>query len=875
MNGINGTSGTLGLWQEARNADGRVYYYNTQTKATQWTKPLELMTPAERALSNQPWKEYTAEGGRKYWYNTETKQSSWEIPEVYKNALSQGQPAPTTAAPAQQFVAGGASTFSPYPQRDRDDYGSERLGPDRQIGYGQADSNRARGTALGPQQNEPDYSSFEDAEAAFLKLLRRANVQPDWTWEQTMRAVIKDPQYRALKDPKDRKAAFEKYAVEVRQQEKEKAKERIAKLRADFGTMLRSHPEVKHYTRWKTARPIIEGETIFRSTNDDDERRQLFEEYIIELKKATVDREVTTRKAAMDDLVGILKALDLEPYTRWSEAQGLIQSNERFQGDDKFKTLSKSDILTAFENHIKSLERSFNDARQQQKTSKARRERHHREDFIALLKDLRAGGKIKAGTKWKDVLPLFEEDSRYVAMLGQSGSTPLDLFWDMVEEEERSLRSRRNEVLDVLDDKRFEITPKTPLEDFLSLMQSDRRTAQISHDDLALIFSRLQEKLARRSEDDKHAAERHQRRTIDALRSRIKRLEPPVLLTDTWDDIKPRVEKLEEFRALPSDDLRRSAFDKVIRRLREKEEDAEKDRERERDRDRDRDRERDRDRKRDHRDRDRNGYPPSPRPSHHSSSSRRHAAAVAGGRTPEPDAYEADRKRAQADRERQYRKSSVTAFSPPPPSSSHHRGGDRDRDTRHARALSTHSHSHAYDHAPGPRGSREDERERLYRTRGDPRGSRDELDYGEGGRPGSSAAAASTSGAGGAGGEAAAARAGSRRRRADSVDDGDDGRSVVSGGGGGGDRRDIKRSRRDRGGERDRDRDRDRERERERERERDRDRDRERDRDGGRNGASALGGARSPPPGQVPDIKPEKDEPAVHSGSEEGEIEEE
>lgn len=36
-----------GLWQEAHNADGRAYYYNVQTKATQWTKPRELMTPVE------------------------------------------------------------------------------------------------------------------------------------------------------------------------------------------------------------------------------------------------------------------------------------------------------------------------------------------------------------------------------------------------------------------------------------------------------------------------------------------------------------------------------------------------------------------------------------------------------------------------------------------------------------------------------------------------------------------------------------------------------------------------------------------------------------------------------------------------------------
>ena len=48
MNGFAGVPATPApLWQEARNNDGRVYYYNTQTKVTQWTKPLELMTPAE------------------------------------------------------------------------------------------------------------------------------------------------------------------------------------------------------------------------------------------------------------------------------------------------------------------------------------------------------------------------------------------------------------------------------------------------------------------------------------------------------------------------------------------------------------------------------------------------------------------------------------------------------------------------------------------------------------------------------------------------------------------------------------------------------------------------------------------------------------
>ena len=606
-------------------------------------------------------------------------------------------------------MAGGTASFSAYPQqRDRDEHG-DRVGPERQIGFGQTDSSGPRGPNFQPQSNDPDYSTFEEGEAAFIKLLRRANVQPDWTWEQTLRATIKDPQYRALKDPKDRKAAFEKYAVEVRLQEKDRAKERLAKLRVDFGTMLRSHPEINHYTRWKTARPIIERETIFRSTNDDTERQQLFEEYIVELKKTTIEREAINRKSAMDELVSILKGLDLEPYTRWAEAHSIIQSNDRFVADEKFKTLSKSDILTAFENHIKSLERTFNDERQREKTSKARKERQNRDRFLDLLQELKAAGKIKAGTKWMHILPEIQSDPRYAALLGQPGSTPLDLFWDVVEEEERSLRLVRNDVYDVLEDKRFEITPKSTLPEFLDLMSTDRRTASIPKETQSLIFDRLLEKVTRRTEDDKHASERQQRRLIDGLRSKIKHLDnPPVQSTSTWESVRPLVSNFEEYKALDSDELRRQAFDKVIRRLKEKEEDAEKEREKDRSARRDhhtRDKDRDRDL--------RNGH-----------SDRRREAKARASRTPEPDAYEADRRKAMADRERQYRKTSTTGLSPP---------RNRVERDRHERISSRHAEGGlgGYDRE---RRDREDERERLYRSRGDPRGSRDELDYGSGGR---------------------------------------------------------------------------------------------------------------------------------------------
>lgn len=400
----------------------------------------------QRALANQPWKEYTAEGGRKYWYNTETKQSSWEMPDVYKTALgTTSKPAtPASATPYTPPASAGGYNQAPYDQyRDQRDTYPES----RQITYG----NDPKVQAFVPATNDPEYATTEEAEAAFAKLLRRSGVQPDWTWEQTIRATARDPQFRAIKDPKDRKAAFDKYCQDVVVQDKERAKERLAKLRADFETMLKRHPEITHYTRWKTARPIIEGETIFRSTNNESERRQLFEEYIISLKKAHAEQQTTLRKTAMDGLIDLLPKLNLEPYTRWADAQGIISSTPPFQNDEKYQALTKFDILTAFQTHMKALERRFNDTKQEEKNRKFRKERKARDAFKSLLTELRRNGKINAGTKWSQVVPLIENDNRYTDAAGQSGSTPQELFWDVVEEEERGLRGPRNDVLDVLE----------------------------------------------------------------------------------------------------------------------------------------------------------------------------------------------------------------------------------------------------------------------------------------------------------------------------------------------------------------------------------------------------------------------------------------
>lgn len=295
-----------------------------------------------------------------------------------------------------------------------------------------------------------------------MKVLKQMKVQPDWTWQQAVRAGIHDTNWRAIPEPEKREEAFKRFCEDLRAQEKNKEQDRQAKLRADFTAMLRSHPEIKYFTRWRTALPIIEEESIFRSAKDEAERRSLFEEYIITLKKAHDDEEADSRRSALDEVLGLLQGLDLEPFTRWQTAEEKLEHNDDFKSE-RFQTLTRMDVLNQFEKHIRQLQREHNDRVQADRRVKHRVERKNRDAFVDLLNELRESGKLRAGTKWKDIHDTIQNDPRYVAMLGQSGSSPVDLFWDSLEEEEGKFRTLRRHALDVLEVNLAPIASISPL----------------------------------------------------------------------------------------------------------------------------------------------------------------------------------------------------------------------------------------------------------------------------------------------------------------------------------------------------------------------------------------------------------------------------
>lgn len=140
----------------------------------------------------------------------------------------------------------------------------------------------------------------------------------------------------------------------------------------------------------------------------------------------------------------------------------------------------------------------------------------------------------------------------------------------------------------------------------------------------------------------------------------MKRLEPPILDTDTYEKVKPRLAKSPEFQAVTSEEARAAAFDRHVRRLKEKEEEAERERRR--------------------RDRGDSYH----RESRGERSHRTSGRPARSSRSPEHDPYEADRRKAIAERERNYRKTSMaeSVLSADRKSLEPVRDRERDRDPR-------------------------------------------------------------------------------------------------------------------------------------------------------------------------------------------------
>ncbi|KAF5377810.1 hypothetical protein D9757_008104 [Collybiopsis confluens] len=596
----------MNVWTEHRNPEGRTYWFNTGTKESVWEKPDDLKTPFERALNQTKWKEYFS-GGRKYYYNTDTKESKWDMPdelllllETVEKEKTAPVPGALTAPPGFTPVT-GIATATPV---------TSDMATNGVVGNHTGALPLASSTVLPARPNLPEdpviphngFTTTEEAEKAFTHLLRKAGVDPNWTWDQTMRAIITDPLYKALNTLAEKKAAFEKYTINLKAKEQEEKEARLAKLRPAIRNMLKGNPNVFHYSTFTTADKLFSQHPIWQQAKVESERRLIFEEYVVELKQREVQESRAARSRSVGKVVNLFKQLDVDVLTRWRTAHKMILDSEEWRSDLELQKLPTLDILLAFEDYSRVREREYEEQMRRIQVEKTRKERKAREAFKELLQSLVDSGDVKARTKWKDVYPKFKDDDRYINMLGIPGSNQLELFWDIVDGLDQKLDAKIGIVTNAINnmdmetqpangkategdveaveraksaptedgreknkDRGFSVGPAMTEDEFTKIVKStaDSDTKDLSGDELHIIYVTLHEAAIKKQADEKRRMERKVRHLQEDFRYALRKLPEPI-------DALPLMEHLSEFQALEDEENKRTAYAKFVKRQKER-----------------------------------------------------------------------------------------------------------------------------------------------------------------------------------------------------------------------------------------------------------------------------------------------------------------
>merc|ERR1719431_1722156 len=123
-----------------------------------------------------------------------------------------------------------------------------------------------------------------------------------------------------------------------------------------------------------------------------------------------------------------------------------------------------------------------------------RLQRKNRDAMNAVLDELHEQGKLTSMSLWVELYPVVSQDPRFHALLGQPGSTPLDLFKFYVEDLKARFSDEKKMIKEVLKEKEFDMSPSTSFEEFATIVCEDKRSASLDAGNVKLTYNALLEK---------------------------------------------------------------------------------------------------------------------------------------------------------------------------------------------------------------------------------------------------------------------------------------------------------------------------------------------------------------------------------------------
>ncbi|KFQ08179.1 Pre-mRNA-processing factor 40 A, partial [Haliaeetus albicilla] len=591
-------------WTEHKSPDGRTYYYNTETKQSTWEKPDDLKTPAEQLLSKCPWKEYKSDSGKPYYYNSQTKESRWAKPKELEDLEAVSTTTATsaaTAAPEAETAAAssvvenestgtaaaeeqGQATSAPAVQEQSaetaanaaDDSSKQEASADGSnlekkclcvkllifflFFFLYSAASKKEDDDAQPVKKTYTWNTKEEAKQAFKELLKEKRVPSNASWEQAMKMIINDPRYSALAKLSEKKQAFNAYKVQTEKEEKEEARSKYKEAKESFQRFLENHEKMTSTTRYKKAEQMFGEMEVWNAISERD-RLEIYEDVLFFLSKKEKEQAKQLRKRNWEALKNILDNMANVTYcTTWSEAQQYLMDNPTFAEDEELQNMDKEDALICFEEHIRALEKEEEEEKQKSLLRERRRQRKNRESFQLFLDELHEHGQLHSMSSWMELYPTISSDIRFTNMLGQPGSTALDLFKFYVEDLKARYHDEKKIIKDILKDKGFVVEVNTSFEDFVTVISSTKRATTLDAGNIKLAFNSLLEKAEAREREREKEEARKMKRKESAFKSMLKQATPPIELDAVWEDIRDRFVKEPAFEDITLESERKRIF---------------------------------------------------------------------------------------------------------------------------------------------------------------------------------------------------------------------------------------------------------------------------------------------------------------------------
>ncbi|XP_072990697.1 pre-mRNA-processing protein 40A-like isoform X1 [Typha latifolia] len=591
-------------WQEHTAADGKRYYYNKKTRQSSWEKPVELMTPIERADASTEWKEFTTPEGRKYYFNKVTKQSKWIIPDELKLARELAEKAANQAT----ILETGPTSVAQVASAGSSDIPSGA-------------TNVATPTTVSAVPSSPLAVTVSSAIPTSVSAsmspsvsgMSSAGIPP--SLETTNVIDISNPDTPATPLPSSAPAVavdatptttkstddYVSLAISARDgasaQDSEEANHTMSasgminlipsedktideeplvyanKLEAKnaFKSLLES-ANVESDWSWEQAMRGIINDKRYGALKTLGERKQAFNEYLGQRKKIEAEERRSKQKKAREDFTRMLEECkELTSSTRWSKAVSMFEGDERFSAVERAR--DREDL---FESYLVDL----------QKKERAKAAEEHKRNIVEYRAFLESCDFIKVNSQWRKVQDRLEDDERCSRL---EKIDRLEIFQEYIhdlekeEEDQRKIqkekvrrqeRKNRDEFRKLMDEHVAAgiLTAKTHWRDYCMQVKDlppyiavSSNTSGSTPKDL---FEDVAEELEKQYQDDKAQ-----------LKDAVKNGKISLSSSWTFEDFKSVISDDDSLKGISEINIK-LVFEDLIERLREKEEKEAKKRQR-------------------------------------------------------------------------------------------------------------------------------------------------------------------------------------------------------------------------------------------------------------------------------------------------------